>query len=73
MAQSTWNKFERWVDSRMAIFTLMREHAIDYPTPKNLNYFWNYGSLALFALVSMMPVMIMITSANRANEPKFQK
>ena len=69
MAQSTWNKFEHWVDSRMAIFSFMREHAIDYPSPKNLNYFWNFGSLALFALVIMIMTGIMLTSAKSANEP----
>ncbi len=60
MAQSTWSKFERWVDSRMCIFSFMREHAIDYPSPKNLNYFWNFGSLALFVLVIMIMTGIML-------------
>lgn len=48
------NKAIRWIDERMPIFTVMQHSAIDYPTPKNLNYWWNFGSLALFVLVIML-------------------
>jgi quinol-cytochrome oxidoreductase complex cytochrome b subunit len=26
--------------------SLVREQLVDYPTPRNLNYFWNFGGLA---------------------------
>ncbi len=41
-----------WIDERMPIFTLL-DHAVGtkYQAPKNLNYWWNFGSLAGFALV----------------------
>src|SRR6056300_391697 len=32
-----------------------------YPTPKNLNYFWNFGSLAGFALVTMIVTGIVLS------------
>ncbi|TVR81160.1 MAG: cytochrome b, partial [Rhodospirillales bacterium] len=55
MAEYTWKSpTVRWVDERMPVFTLMREHLVDYPSPKNLNYWWNFGSLAGIVLVIMI-------------------
>ena len=58
MAQQTeyeWkNPIVRWTDERMSIFTFMRAHLVDYPAPKNLNYWWNFGSLAGIILVIMI-------------------
>ncbi len=43
-----------WVDSRLPIFTMLsREYAV-YPTPRNFNYLWNFGAIALFMLVAMI-------------------
>lgn len=55
MAGSTYepkSKIVQWIEYRMPIFALM--HAAvgpGYPTPKNLNYWWNFGSLAGLVLV----------------------
>jgi quinol-cytochrome oxidoreductase complex cytochrome b subunit len=40
-----------WLDYRLPIFTTMKEALVVYPAPKNLNYFWNFGSLAGVCLV----------------------
>ena len=40
-----------WVDHRLPIISLFKHSAVDYPTPKNLNYWWNFGSLAGFFLL----------------------
>ena len=40
-----------WIDYRLPIFTFMDEQLNKYQTPKNLNYAWNFGSLAGIALV----------------------
>ncbi|SBW03917.1 Cytochrome b/c1 [uncultured Alphaproteobacteria bacterium] len=48
------NKALDWVDQRLPLVSLMKHSAIDYPTPKNLNYWWNFGSLAGFMLVVMI-------------------
>jgi len=45
------NKIVRWIDHRLPIFTMMQHQAIEYPTPKNLSYWWNFGSLAGICLV----------------------
>jgi len=43
----------RWIDQRLPIISAM-EHFNHYPTPKNLNYWWNFGSLAGITLVIMI-------------------
>jgi ubiquinol-cytochrome c reductase cytochrome b/c1 subunit len=50
----TNNKVVSWLDQRLPIFSMMQHSAIEYPTPKNLNYWWNFGSLAGFMLVVML-------------------
>ena len=44
----------KWVDHRMPIFALMNKELNEYPTPRNLSYWWNFGSLAGIALVIMI-------------------
>jgi quinol-cytochrome oxidoreductase complex cytochrome b subunit len=44
----------KWVDHRLPIFTFFGRELNDYPTPRNLNYWWNFGSLAGFMLVVMI-------------------
>ena len=48
------NKVIQWVDDRLPIFSMLKHDAIDYPTPRNLNYWWNFGSLAGVMLVIML-------------------
>ena len=43
-----------WLDYRLPIFTFMKHQLHEYPTPKNLNYWWNFGSLAGLILVIMI-------------------
>src|SRR5882724_2916853 len=53
-APAKQNKLVRWVDHRLPIFTFMSHELNDYPTPRNLNYWWNFGSLAGIMLVIMI-------------------
>ncbi|MBC8268347.1 MAG: cytochrome b/b6 [Rhodospirillaceae bacterium] len=46
--------FLDWVDYRLPVFSYARHNLIDYPTPKNLNYWWNFGSLAGIVLMIMI-------------------
>ncbi len=45
------NGFVRWFDNRLPILSFTQQHMMDYPAPRNLNYAWNFGSLAGLALV----------------------
>ncbi len=44
------NSIVEWIDYRLPIFSFLK-HLESYQTPKNLNYFWNLGSIAGVALV----------------------
>ena len=48
------NPVVRWIDHRLPIFGVVDHFMNDYPTPKNLNYFCNFGSLAGLSLVIMI-------------------
>ncbi len=48
------NRITRWIDHRLPIFTFLQRELDDYPTPKNLNYLWNFGSVAGIVLVIMI-------------------
>jgi len=45
------NAIVKWIEYRLPIFSFVQSTAIDYPAPRNLNYWWNFGSLALAILV----------------------
>jgi len=44
----------RWIDYRLPFVQLLNHELNEYPTPRNLNYWWNYGSLAGIMLVVMI-------------------
>ncbi|WKL56893.1 cytochrome b N-terminal domain-containing protein [Asticcacaulis sp. ZE23SCel15] len=37
--------FEKWLNSRLPIVRLAYDSFVDYPTPKNLNYWWTFGGI----------------------------
>ena len=44
------SKLGQWFDSRLPLLTLAH-HINDYPTPKNLNYWWTFGAILTFFLI----------------------
>jgi ubiquinol-cytochrome c reductase cytochrome b subunit len=44
------NGFERWLDARLPILRLAHDSFVDYPTPRNLNYWWTFGAVLSFCL-----------------------
>jgi ubiquinol-cytochrome c reductase cytochrome b/c1 subunit len=48
------NGIIRWIDHRLPFVALLRHELYDYPTPRNLSYWWNFGSLAGIMLVVMI-------------------
>src|SRR5229473_881677 len=48
------NPVIRWIDYRLPVFTFLHHELHEYPTPRNLNYLWNFGSLAGIVLVIMI-------------------
>jgi len=54
------NPIVRWIDYRLPVFSFMQHELHEYPTPKNLNYWWNFGSLAGIVLVIMIVTGIVL-------------
>ncbi|MCB1530637.1 MAG: cytochrome b/b6 [Rhodospirillales bacterium] len=48
------NSVVEWIDSRLPVFTLMQKEYGVFPTPRNFNYFWNFGAIAMVMLVTMI-------------------
>lgn len=42
---------ERWLDMRLPIIRFGMDTAINFPTPKNLNYWWTFGGILAMMLV----------------------
>lgn len=43
-----------WIDERLPVFTLMQKEYGVFPTPRNFNYFWNFGAIAMVLLILMI-------------------
>lgn len=51
----------QWLEDRLPIISLLNNTLGVYPTPRNLNYMWNFGSLAGIALVIQLLTGIFLT------------
>jgi len=61
------NPVVNWIDTRLPVFTLMQKEYGSFPTPKNFNYFWNFGALAVISLLIMMATGIFLAMNYTAN------
>ena len=43
--------FEKWLDTRLPLIRFAKDTAIDFPTPKNLNYWYTFGGILAVCLV----------------------
>jgi ubiquinol-cytochrome c reductase cytochrome b subunit len=41
---------EKWIDDRLPIIRWSKTHLMDFPTPKNLNYWWTFGAVLAMML-----------------------
>ena len=61
MEKKTYNNAViRWIDDRLPIFSFMDHEYNQFPMPKNLNYFWNFGALATVVLITMIVTGIVL-------------
>jgi ubiquinol-cytochrome c reductase cytochrome b subunit len=54
------NRLVQWIDYRLPVFAYMKHELYEYPTPRNLSYWWNFGSLAGITLLIMMATGIIL-------------
>ena len=55
--ESTYNPsngVSKWLDSRLPILRLAHDSFVDYPTPQTLNYWWTFGGILSFCLVTQI-------------------
>ena len=61
------NPVINWIDTRLPLFTMMQKEYGSFPTPKNFNYFWNFGALATVNLVIMIATGVFLAMNYAAN------
>ena len=61
--QSTYEPklgFTKWLDSRLPIVRLAHDSFVDFPTPKNLNYWYTFGGILAICLVTQIVTGIVL-------------
>ncbi|MCZ6605467.1 MAG: cytochrome b N-terminal domain-containing protein [Alphaproteobacteria bacterium] len=43
-----------WIEDRLPVFSYINKEYGVYPTPRNFNYWWNFGALAMFCLTVLI-------------------
>ena len=56
-----------WIEYRLPVFSMLNDSLVTYPTPRNLNYFWNFGSIAGLCLVAQILTGIFLAMHYAAN------
>src|SRR5687767_2486278 len=56
-----FNGILTWIDQRFPLVSLWREHAAEYYAPKNFNFWYYFGSLAMLVLVIQIVTGIFLT------------
>src|SRR6188768_2297856 len=56
------NKVVAWIDHRLPIFSYIEKEYHTFPTPRNFNYFWNFGAIATVMLVLMIATGVVLAT-----------
>jgi quinol-cytochrome oxidoreductase complex cytochrome b subunit len=56
-----------WVDARFPFTSFVKHELTEYPTPRNLSYWWNFGFLAGFVLVLQLATGIFLAMHYKAD------
>lgn len=59
-----------WIDERFPLITVWKDHFSDYYAPKNLNFFYIFGSLALVVLFNQLVTGLWLTMFYTPNADK---
>ena len=49
------NPVVRWFDERLPLVSMVRGQLVDFPTPRNLNYWWTFGGI----LATMLAIQLL--------------
>ena len=53
------SKVGKWFNDRLPLLSL-GAHLREYPTPKNLNYWWTFGGILTFCLITQIVTGIVL-------------
>src|ERR1700704_2211967 len=56
------NKVIPWIDPPLPIFSYLEKEYNTFPTPRNFNYFWNFGAIATVMLVLMIATGVVLAT-----------
>ena len=59
--------FTKWLDARLPVVRLAVDSFVDFPTPKNLNYWWAFGAILAVCLVIQIVTGIVLAMHYVAN------
>ena len=48
------NAVAKWIETRLPIFGFVHASFVAFPTPRNLNYWWNFGAILTFMLAAQI-------------------
>src|SRR6516164_10016035 len=51
---------EKWIDQRLPVPRLIYDQFLAFPTPRNLNYWWTFGGILTFMLVSQIATGVVL-------------
>jgi ubiquinol-cytochrome c reductase cytochrome b/c1 subunit len=54
------NPIIRWIDTRLPVFALVQREFGTFPVPKNFNYLWNFGALAMVMMMIMIVTGVLL-------------
>jgi hypothetical protein len=55
------NKQLAWFERRLPVLGLLKSSFVDYPTPRNLNYWWTFGGILTVFLVIQIVTGVVLT------------
>jgi quinol-cytochrome oxidoreductase complex cytochrome b subunit len=61
------NKIIHWIDQRFPLTSFVKHDLTEYPTPRNLSYWWNFGFLAGFVLVLQVATGVFLAMHYKAD------
>ena len=61
------NKVIAWIDHRLPVFSYIEKEYHTFPTPRNFNYFWNFGAIATVMLVLMIATGVVLAMNYQPN------
>ena len=56
------NPIVKWIDKRLPVFTYIHYDYMHFPMPRNVNYFWSFGGIAMVILILMIVTGILLAS-----------